>query len=377
MDRQSQQLGQASAELLVSFVIIISFLLGSVLIWRFIETKQLLQSSARFILWERTVWEPSDNDVEKHSLHRSEESLARSALVHQLSLPSAWRYEKSPESSSADFSANVDQRREMVKPGFRAFIHEDPNNSIITSTTSKRQTGFWVGQDPTYNTTTSLELDRDVYRTIKVTLKHHLPIFWKTCGLYMNCGEYVELPADFNPTQSMSIIANTWAASAPLNELRSDRQLGVMSTGQTVSGTKPNNLVTFGQNSDPSSFGVGDFVGLGPWWNFVGGVNGLGGQFVVHKIGLNAQKALDLLDSGQYTWDKNKSVIENSPIKSQEEQTEYYTGNQAATPNVRKTIVVDKTSDVQDPNPRNSVFKCCRKYMAFPIGPDQYFGSTP
>jgi hypothetical protein len=368
------QKGQAYAELLVSFIIIISILLGAALIWRFIEAKQLLQSSARFILWERTVWEPSNNDVEKHSLHRSEESLARSTLVHQLSLPSAWRDEK------AGLEADTERRREMLKPGIRALIREstDPLNILSISTTSERQLGEWVGHDPTMNTTTSLELDRDVYRTISVSLKHHLPVFWKTCGLFMDCGrKYYEVPIVFTPNQSMSIIANTWAASAPLNELRSDRQLGVMSTGQSVSGTKPNKLVTFGQNGDPSSVGIGDFVGLGPWWNFVGGVNGIGGQFAIHKIGLNAPQALAFMNSGQYPWDKNKSVIENSIIKSQEEQAEHYTPNQGATPNVRKTIVVDKTSDVKDDIPRNSVFKCCRKYMAFPIGPDQYFGSSP
>lgn len=371
MQNKISQKGQAFVEMLVSIIIIFILMFGTVLVWRYIETKQLLQSSARFALWERTVWEQENNSIEKHAMHRSEESLVKGALVHVLSLPSAWRHERSSGNGAEPAAASSEMRRQMVKPGLRAFIgvNANPLDLMSIETSTKLQMGWWVGQDPTMNTTTSLELDREVYRTVKVSMQQNIPVManWQG-GLFGFSTPNIEM------SQSMSIIANAWAASLPVHEIRSDRQLAVFSNGHSVSGTKGNFLATFGQTSNRNAVTLGDFVGMEPWWNFVGGINGLGGQYVVHEIGLNASQALGLLQTGQFNWDGNKSPMENLFMKPQVEQKEFYQSSSAITHKVRRSVIIDKTKDSKEKVPRNSVQNCCRKYMAFPIGPDQYYG---
>ena len=376
MNQKKYQKGQAYAELFVGFVVLGSFLFGAYHVWRYAEARQLLLSAARFVAWERTVWEPSDNAVEKFALHRSDDSLAKNAVIHQLSTPEIWRKERTG-ASGAGTPATIAEadRRNMLRPAMRTFISDgnNPNNLLTVSTTSELARGWLVGRDPTFNTTTNLELDRETYRKVVVSLNGLLaPV---TMGKFFG----YTLP-NLQSTKTMSLIANTWAASPPVMRVRTARQLIAMSTGDETSGTKANPLAFFGQDNGGAGLGVGDFVGMAPWWNFLGGMNGLGGQYVVKKIGLDSGGINNLVQSsGDFEWDSNKSAAQNLLVQAQIDQREYFQPNAVSTAFQRHLNVQDKTADAKNKPPRNSVVNGKRKYMAVsmqnPV--ENYFSESP
>jgi hypothetical protein len=356
----SHQEGQAYTELVVSFVIVGLFLFGGYHIWRYGEARQTLQNAARFAAWERTVWEPSDNAVEKHALHRSDESLAKNTLIHQLSLPKAWRRERSGVDKSGKSATLTDaEKTAMLKPALKSFIDSDsnPQNMLSITTGSRRQMGWFVGLDPSFNRLTSLSLDRKVYRTVSVSLEGLEQSGFDT-GLF----GFV-LPT-LDSTRSMTLVANPWAGSPPIMRIRAQRQLLVMSTGDSASDTAPNFMAYFGTNANGSNLGGGDFLGMVPWWNFLGGPNGLGGQFVVKKIGLDSGGVNNLLQSGgDYTWDTTKPIASNLLLNAQLQQKEYFDPNGVANGLQRHLNVWDKTTDAKGKPPRNSVSGGKRKWM--------------
>lgn len=360
MSKYHFQKGQAYAELLVSFAILGLFLFGSYHLWRYAEARQLLIDTARFVAWERTVWEPDDNAVEMHALHRSDESLAREAVVHQLSTPETWRRERSGVTAAgapADIPAEV--RRGLLKPALRSFVGENdnPNKLLTVSTLSEMQTGIFVGRDPSGNTTTSLSLDREVLRTVAVSMKSSLTqsSIGKLFGFWL---------PNLESDSSLSLITNSWAASPPVNRIRTARQLNVMSTGESFSGTKPNFLAYFGQTPDSGALGASDFFGMAPWWDLVAGQNGFGGQYVVKQIGLDAGAVNNIIQTQKYAYDPSKSVAGNILLQAQIDQREYMQPNSVGSSFPRAYEVRDNTADASEKPARNSVAGGKRKYMA-------------
>ena len=85
------QLGQAYMETLACLTVVFVFLVGAQYLWRSAELAQIAVDAVRFAAWERTVWEPSDNDTEVYALHKTNEQLGKDVVLRQLSTPAAWR----------------------------------------------------------------------------------------------------------------------------------------------------------------------------------------------------------------------------------------------------------------------------------------------
>ena len=198
---------------------------------------------------------------------------------------------------------------------------------------------WFRGRDPTFNTTTSLELDKDTYRTVNLSLKSQVT---PTSG-----GRLFDflLPA-VETKKHLSLITNTWAASPPMVRVRTLRQLLPFSTGDEISGTKPNALAFFGVNPSRGAANAG--VGMVPFWNFVGGPHGLGGQYTVRQIGLGANAANTLVQSAgkSFSFDPANSAS-SLLLQAQLDQKEYIDFNYARSMTHRHVIVVDETAEQQ------------------------------
>ena len=359
------QAGQAYAETLVGFAVIGLFLLGAHHLWRHGELQQAAVDAVRFAAWERVVWEPVDNDAEKFALHKTDESLAKAAVLHQLSTPAAWRnFRAGLTSNGTPQPTSTADARNSLSMALKSFVSPgmDPNN-LITVTTDSGWTNSverkFRGMDPTFNTTTSLDLDKDTYRTVNLSLKSQLT---PTTGLHFF--DFL-LPA-IDTKKRLSLITNTWAGSLPMTLVR-DRQLMPLSTGYEVSGTKPNVLAYFGLKNSSQTASAADFVGMVPMWNFIGGANGMAGQFVVREIGLDAAAANNLMQTGgqKYSFDP-ANPASSVLLKSQIQQSEYLNFNAALAWQHRNTQVIANTAeDAAEPGikARNSNLEA-RKYRA-------------
>lgn len=256
---------------------------------------------------------------------------------------------------------SVADRQGMLKPALKSFVegNANPGAMLTVATNTKRQMGVSVGRDPTFNTTTSLELDRDVYRTVAVTLRSQMQ------ASVLNRLFSFALP-NLDSTRSMSLLTNSWAASVPVSRIRITNQLMPLSPGDSISGTKANFLAYFGLDSGPG-LQAGDFVGMVPWWNLVGGQNGFAGQYAVHKIGLDAGAVNNLVQGQGWAYDPNKPVASNFYLQPQLERNEYFQPTAVSAAFPRFIVVQDKTADAQSEVPRNSIMGGKRKYMAFSL----------
>jgi hypothetical protein len=329
--------------------LILLFLFGAHHLWRYGEARQMGTEAARFAVWERTVWEPSDNEVEKHALHKSDESLARSVVLNQLSTPEAVRATKDTNHDSSANSTSSEttpeQARKWLKGTLRTFVDagQNPHELVSTSTTSGWVNPFqstYRGRDPTLNTLTSLELDRNTYRTVLTTLHSN----YKPNAL-MRFFQF-DLP-QLSLTRKMALITNTWNASAPLMRVRQARQLLPFSSGDPISGTKANPLAFFGVDG-VSSVGK-NFVGMVPWWNFLGGPDGLAGQYVNSQTGLDAVSAQKLISSNgaNYGYDSLKPA-ESTLLASQLGVSEFFQPNLLSIGIHRHTHLQDKTAEAEE-----------------------------
>jgi hypothetical protein len=384
---RSSQKGQAYAETVVGFVVIGLFLMGAHHLWRTAEVGQQITDASRFAAWERVVWEPEDNTVEKFAVHQSNESLARNVVMHQFSKPSAWREFKrnlqangTPAPSVNAIGAN--QRKANLKPALQVLVPtgQDPNNLVQVSTesgwTNDVERAF-RGMDPTGGTLTSLELDRDTYRTVRTN-------FTSLATPNLQNGIFSFVLPNFQTSKKLSLITNTWAASPPVNFVRTERQLLPLSKGHAPSGTKANTLAHFGQDGI-----VGRLVGMAPWWDLVGGPNGFAGQYVVRQLGIDGAAVTDLYQTGGRTWSGgwdpeangfDGNFLNNLMIAKQYHQAEYFNPHSVSSWHHRHTFVIDgmpqKKGDQWLFDARNSsVGK--RKYRAISLrNPvEQYFTS--
>lgn len=339
-----QESGQALVEVAVAFAVIGLFMFGAHHLWRHAEARQAAVEAVRFAAWERVVWEPSDNEVEKHALHKSDDALALDAVRHQLSTPIAMRaYRAELSASGTPAPSGADEKRNGLTAALKTFIapDQDPGEMVTVNTSSgwTNDAERWIrGRDPTFNTTTSLELDRDTYRTVRLTLKNDRAAT-RTTGFF-----------EFGPRQihiekKLSLITNTWAASPPMMRVRTVRQLLPLSWGDEISGTKPNALAYFGMENGTDSASGADFVGMVPWWNFIGGPNGMAGQYVVRQVGLNADNANALLQSAGKDFKFTAADPAGSLLlKAQVDQKEYIDFNYARSMQHRHESVIDKTA---------------------------------
>ena len=321
------------------------FLFGAHHLWRHAELQQAAVDAVRFAAWERVVWEPSDNAVEKFALHKTDEQLAKDAVLHQLSNPVAWRNVRAGLSrGGTPAPTSTTERRDSLSVALKSFVSPgaDPNNLVSLTTGSgwTNKAEAWIrGRDPTFNTTTSLELDKDTYRTVNLSLKSQ---FTPTAG-----GRLFDflLPA-VETKKHLSLITNTWAGSTPMMFVRTERQLLPFSTGDELSGTKPNVLAYFGMQNSTGSASAADFVGMVPFWNFVGGAHGMGGQYVVRQIGLGADVANTLVQSAGQSFSFDKANPATSlGLMPQMQQSEYFNGNLVSNWQHRHTFVVSKTAE--------------------------------
>ena len=352
----ARQKGQAYAETVVGFVVVGLFLFGAYHLWRYGEARQMSTDAVRFAAWERVAWEPSDNSVEKHALHKSDANLAADTVRHQLSSPKAVReYRAGIQANGSPKTFSTDERRNWLKSSMKTFVSpgRDPN-AVISLTTSSgwvNDVEHWYrGRDPTFNTTTSLELDQDTYRTVSLSFKSQ-------SNAANPLGFFAFALSPIDTVKKLSLITNAWNASPPMQRLRTLRQLLPLSYGDAKSGTKPNALAFFGLNSDPDNLGASDFVGMVPWWNFVAGPNGMAGQYVVRQIGLNTGAANALLQSSGQSFTHNftpANPAETLLMSAQSHQYEYLNPVQVPNTHHRHTYLIDETADAKTTVPRNS-----------------------
>ena len=355
----SPQSGQALTEVLAGFSVIALFLFGAQHIWRHAEAQQAATEAVRFAAWERTVWEPSDNQSEKHALHKTDLSLAGDTVMRQLSTPAALRaYHDSVGASGQVEPRTAALRRNDLLPALKVFVEpgQDPAVMLSLNTTSgwpDQVESTFRGRDPTFNTTTSLVLDRETYRT--VTMR-----FASLLGSSERVPFFGFLMQPVALQKKLSLITNSWAASPPMMRIRTVRELLPFSSGDAVSGTPANRLAFFGLNDDPNAFNAADLAGMTPWWNFLGGPNGLGGQFVVRQIGLDANGANALIHSSGHSFsfspaDPAASLL----LRAEVYQNEFFDANYARSMQHRHEAVIDKTAEqtVEDeggPKSRNA-----------------------
>jgi hypothetical protein len=341
--RKSLQKGQAYAETVVSFGVIALFLMGSHHLWKYAEVRQQIIDATRFAAWERTVWEPEDNDVEKFAVHQKNDALARNVLMHQLSTPAAWRkHRTSLNGDGIPAESNTVDDRNNLKHSMRNFVSEgnDPK-SLITVKTFSAFVGWmdnqskYRGMDPTFNKITSLSLDRETYRTTETNFNSQLnPTIENRLFSFMM--------TPVTTSKKLSLITNSWAASPAVNTIRTERELLPLSTGHEGSGTKANNLAYFGMGSN-----VG--LGLAPWWDFVGGANGLGGQFLVRQIGMDALTANGMLQSSGQSWHDIDPLSPSKLIlKAQRTQNEYFQPNWVSPWLHRHSLITDASKRTMD-----------------------------
>ena len=399
------QSGQAYAETLVGFVVIGLFLLGAHHLWRYAEVQQATVDAVRFAAWERVVWEPADNNVEKFALHKTDEALAKDAVLRQFSTPSAWRRFRTdlsqngtPATTNCNTGANLgylgqvgrkcpttsvpatttsDGRRDALSAALKSFVSPgmDPNNLITVSTTSGWPNNIqnkYRGEDPTYGSLTSLELDKETYRTVNLSFKSLLTP--TTSSLFFD----FLLPV-IDTKKHLSLITNTWAGSPPMMLLRAERQLMPLSPGYEVSGTKPNKLAFFGFNPSAGA-NAADFVGMVPFWNLIGGANGFAGQYVVRQIGLDAGGANNLIQSAGQSFSYDPANPASSLLlKAQMQQSEFFNPILVSNWHHRHTFVIANTAEHGDePNTKSRNSNIGKlKYRAFiPQNPiDNYFAN--
>ena len=341
----TKESGQAFVELVVGFAVIGLFMFGAHHLWRYSEASQVAVEAVRFAAWERIVWEPNDNAVEKYALHKSDEALANDVVRHQLSTPIAMRaYRASLNADGTPAALSANEKWNQLTAAVKTFVmpNQDPNTTVAVNTLSswtndaERQSR---GRDPTFNTTTSLELDRDTYRTVRLTFGN-AAANTKTTGVF-NFGLN-----QFFIEKKLSLITNTWAASPPMVRVRTLRQLLPFSTGDEISGTKPNLLAYFGLENNASSTNAADFIGMVPWWTFVGGPNGFAGQYVTDQSGLSADGVNSTLQSAGADF---KFDIANPAssllLKAQLDRKEYFDPNFGRSASHKHTTIVDKTTE--------------------------------
>ncbi len=341
---RAHQRGQAMTETLIGMLVVGLMLTGAQHLWRYGELRQQVQNASRFAAWERTVWEPQDNTTEKFAVHQADDSLARSVVLRQFSNPAAWRTYRTglqaDGTPSARSSGDAAERRGWLHAALRPFLAAgaDPNQLVSVKTdsgwTNPVEHAF-RGMDPTLNTTTSLDLDRDTYRKTTTT-------FTRQAGTGFVSRLFGYLITGGQQQKHLSLITNTWAASPPVLTVRAG-QLLPFSTGHAGSGTAPNRLAYFGTTGTASSF-----VGMVPWWNFVGGANGLGGQYVVRQIGLDAGAANGIVQSeGQdFSFDP-ANPLTSLLLKPQQQQAEFFDGDFVKKGGHRHTFVIDETADAR------------------------------
>ena len=184
-------------------------------------------------------------------------------------------------------------------------------------------------------------MDEDTYQTVRLT-------FGNTNAATKITGFFKFGPNQFHIEKKLSLITNTWAASPPLIRVRTVRQLLPFSSGDEISGTKPNVLAYFGMENSTGSASAADFIGMVPWWNFIGGPHGMAGQYVTRQVGLSGNGANALLQSAGKDFKFDAANPAGSLLlQAQLDQKEYIDFNYARTMNHRHVIVVDKTAEQQ------------------------------
>ena len=338
------QLGQAYAETLVGFTVIAIFLFGAHHVWQNAELQQVAVDAVRFAAWERVVWEPDDNGVEKFALHKTDKQIAKDVVLRQLSTPAAWRKFRSglPTNGNPDDDSDntPTRRRELLNTAVKSFVSsdKDPNNMVSVSTSSgwKNTDEKWRGVDPTDKLLTSLTLDQQTWRTVELELSSLLSSesSEKRFGF--------TLPA-VSTKKHLTLITNSWAASPPLMFVR-DRQLLPLSTGDAVSGT-PANRLAYGGGSSTSNAELSDFFGLVPLWNAVGGPRGFGGQYIVNSLGLSASASNEIIGTGGSSYQPNPAdPLSWAPVMPQLHQPEYFNSNAVSNWHHRHTFVIANTA---------------------------------
>ena len=357
IQNNKNQQGQALTESILSILVIGSLLLGSQHLWRYGEARQKASDVTRFAAWERTAWEPEENQVEKHALHQSNHNLAINTVMHQLLKPAAWREFRQKISSDGlatspneDASSAAQRRKQLMHDSLKTFTTEqtDPNNMVQIETksgwTNSVERAF-RGMDPTGGVLTSLELDRDTYRTVSTSMTSPLI----TNANWLN-GLFNFNLSPLAHKRKLSLITNAWAAPPPLMLIRSERQLNPISYGDSNSGTAANPLAYFGLKNSSSTVSAADFIGMVPWWNLIAGPNGFTGQQIVRKIGLDAAGANGLAQSSGQNWSFDATEpAKYLLLKAQTQQNEFFDADtgRGATSGHRHMFVIDESAEAR------------------------------
>ena len=327
-----RQTGQIFVEVLFLFLLVVpAFLLGAQYLWRNAELAQVAVDAVRFAAWERTVWEPSDNETEKFALHKTNKQLGKDVVMRQLSTPAAWRnFRTGLSANGSPAEGTALERQAVLHDSMKSYVSAenktDPNDMILVDTNSGwkyAEEQVLRGIDPTAGKLTSLSLDRNTWRTVYLTFKGQ----YQTTGVGSIIGNFVKDPVEI--AKSLSLITNSWAASPPVSFVR-DRQLMPLSTGDDMSGTPANPLG----------------LGMNHAWAAIGGPSGFGGQYLVRQIGLNASQASDLVASSgeSFQFDLIKP-ISSMGIMAQTQQPEYFNINSVSNWHHAHTLVHARLAD--------------------------------
>lgn len=382
--RKSLQRGQAFAETLASFGVIGLFLTGAHYLWIYGELKQTIIDATRFAAWERTVWESYDNGVEKFAVHKTDASLANSVVIHQLSTPKAWvDFRKNIKDGGAKDEIDTVKVKNLKK-SISYFVSKDKNpyDLIVVETVSSKIDLLVVdgldeitpnpsgvrGFEPTNGYTTSLELDQKMKRTIKT--KFNSQLLPSTVNRIFS---FFMLPVDVK--KKLSLITNTWEASPPVNFVRTERQLLPFSTGHAPSGTPPNRLAYINYVDG----GQTRLAGFSAFMEYLGGANGLGGQTLVTKLGINAKRITSFAQQGGEGWDPEVDVPKSGNIlKAQHQLKEYFNPNAVSAWQHRHTFVIDNSTKTASEGIHESTDATIgkRKYKAISYrNPIQYYSA--
>lgn len=339
--RFKHQQGQAATEAFLSMAVVFTFLIGAQVLWRSGELAQTAVDAVRFAAWERTVWEPMDNASEKFALHKTDKQLGNDVVLRQLSTPEAWRKFRAGLSSSGQpAEGSASERYKTLKHTIQHFLlagWTDPNSMISVTTSSgwdDAAEGKFRGEDITYGKITSLDLDKETWRTAELTLtsQSQMRVFTPTS---VRGSDKVVTKKKF------SLITNSWAASPPVSFVR-DRQLMPFQTGDSRSGTKGNQLG----------------MALKHPWAIVGGAEGFGGQYLARQIGVNAAKANELVNSGGESYEFDFFRIgQSAGLMAETQQPEYFNPNAVSQWHHRHTLIIDETTEAKnepDTKARNS-----------------------
>lgn len=287
-----KQSGQAIVESILACSILALLMLGVTWIWKFGELKQYNTEAVRFAAWERTVYHP-DSGEELKTLYGSDAELAKETFRY------TYLTARGRRNADADGGTLIGGNEEWGSIAARFFKDWIPNgtfnglinNALKVSTSSQGVPGGAPnGFEPTGNTVTSLNLDKNPYDTVSITAQANNNFF---TNFFRRIGIVPAEPAPENLIKdmklgSLSLITSSYAGPGTVGIRRIFKELSPLST--------VNYLGHYGVNN-PTAFNFSQFLG---------GQAGFAGNYRVDMAGINPSQIGTLFNNAlSGNWSKN------------------------------------------------------------------------